>query len=363
MDNGLTRLLWDFKDEIYNKKRFVGLVKDLMPGQPLQVNLLLALYDMGIHIEIEKITQINNAFAFRFVKRLCDEHGVSRMHADWAVSAWCVNYGKNVLGKPCEIKESSGKPGGEPAIREEKSNAALYQDLFTYKRNSDSKSYTVTGFTGENCRTLIIPNDYKNVPVTEIGKGVFNECDVNEAIITDGIIVVGEGAFAGCTQLKQVVFPNSLIEISDSAFYGCAVLNTALIPAGVERIGNGAFTASGVKSPVLPKTLYDLGEFAYSECQNITEIVIPEFVLLLNNGVFSNCGSLKKVSLHNKLEGIGNDVFANCSSLKEVYVPESVTHIGMDAFSGTAKNFVLLCSRGSYAENYARNHNIKFQFA
>ena len=360
-ENCLTRLLWDFKDELYNKKRFAGLVKDLMPGKPLQVNLLLALYDMGIHAEIEKVSQINNAFAFRFVKRLCDENGVSRMHSDWSVSTWCVGYGKNILGKHCEIKESSGKSTGEPAIREEKTGKALYQDLFTYKKNSDGKSYTITGFTGENSRTLIIPNRYGNDPVTAIGKGAFKECAVQEAIITDGIIVVGENAFNGCTQLKQVVFPDSLIEIGDFAFHGCSVLNTALLPAKIEYIGKGAFSESNIKSPIFPESLCSLGESAYNACQSIKEVSMPEGVLLLANGVFKDCGSLKKVILHNKLEGIGDNAFMGCSSLKDIIVPESVKHIGDDAFAGTAKGFTMICTRGSYAESYARGNNILFQ--
>jgi hypothetical protein len=360
-DNDFTRLLRDYKDTLNNKKQFVGLIKDFMPGQPLQVNLLLALYEMGVHAEIEKTAQINNAFAYRFVKRLCDEHGVSRFHADWAVSLWCVCYGKNILNKPCEIKISSGKPGGEPSIREEKVSKALYQDLFTYKKSADGKSYSITGFIGENCRTLIIPNRYENNPVRVIGKDAFKGCGVQEAIITDGIAVIDEGAFSECVGLKQVIFPDSLLEIGNNAFYGCSVLGTALVPAKIEKIGNRAFSGVGVKSPAFPKTLYQLGDSAYEGCQNITDISIPESIVLLANGAFSNCVSLKKATLHGKLEGIGDSVFQNCSNLKEINVPESVRYIGNDAFKGTDKGFLIICIRGTYAESYARKNNIMFQ--
>ena len=105
-------------DAVADKKRFVGLLKDYFPDQPMQVNLISLAYGLGIAEELRKTNHIANAFAFRFVKRMLDEYGVSRINADWAVSVWCVCYGEQTLNKPCDIAVSKAKSGAAPAIRE-----------------------------------------------------------------------------------------------------------------------------------------------------------------------------------------------------------------------------------------------------
>ena len=92
-------MLRQYPNAVAEKKKFCGLMKDFFPGQQMQVHLINTTYELGIVEELTKAPQITNAFAFRFVKRLVDEYGVSRINADWAVSVWCVCYGKQLLHK------------------------------------------------------------------------------------------------------------------------------------------------------------------------------------------------------------------------------------------------------------------------
>ena len=105
-----------------DRKKFTALVKDLFPDQAKNVNLLLMAYNMGI------APHINNTFAFRYVKQLMDDFGMSRVNADWIVSVWCSCYGGKVLGKACDI--SIQKQGRGPAIQgEQSSSGRSYGDL------------------------------------------------------------------------------------------------------------------------------------------------------------------------------------------------------------------------------------------
>ena len=155
----------------------------------MQVNLINTVFDLGIVEELNKASQINNAFAFRFVKRLLDEYGISRINADWAVSAWCVCYGKKILHTPCDIEISKAKAGSAPSIRNEQSSSGRqYNDLFRYCAVTDG--YGISGFLGDNQRTLIIPNLYNGKPVTRILSGAFKSANVQEAVMTDNISVI-----------------------------------------------------------------------------------------------------------------------------------------------------------------------------
>lgn len=62
-----------------DRKKFTALVKDLFPDQAKNVNLLLMAYNMGIAQDIQNASHINNTFAFRYVKQLMDDFGMSRV--------------------------------------------------------------------------------------------------------------------------------------------------------------------------------------------------------------------------------------------------------------------------------------------
>ena len=361
VEQDFTNLLRDYPDLISEKKKFTGLVKDMLPGQPLKANLLLTLYEIGIHSEIAGISSLTNAFAFRFVKQLVDEHGVSRINADWAVSVWCVCYGKNILCKPCEVKINTAKSGGRPAIVEPRLDRKQYQDLFRFRKNADGNGYAVTGFEGENKRTLIFPSSYMNADVTAIAEGAFSEMEIQEAVMTDGIRVIEANAFSGCTQLKQVIFSDTLLEVSDSAFSGCGELHTAMLPKKVERIGAYAFASTGLKNIEFPDSVYWIGEGAYSACLLITAITIPQRVEQICDKLFAGCKALKKVVLPNKLISIGVLAFDGCENLMFITIPDSVTQIGESAFRGTNDKFIIQCGHGTVAENYARKNKLNFQ--
>ena len=359
-EDSFADMLRSYPDAVNDKKKFVGLMKDYFPEQQMQVNLINTTYDLGIVSELVKVAQISNAFAFRFVKRLVDEYGVSRLNADWAVSVWCVCYGKQILHKSCDIEISKGKSGSTPAIKDEQSGSGKqYNDLFRFRAITDG--YAISGFNGENTRTLIFPNAYNGKPVTRILAHAFEDCNVQEAVMTDGIKVIEEGAFKGCTGLKQVIFPNTLREIGAAAFSGCKNLSTAALPRELEQIGDYAFADTALWQVMLPQSLLWLGEGVYKGCSKLASIQLPKHLSEIPNESFMGCTSLKKIDLPESIVAIGREAFSGCSELRDLIIPESVITVGADAFAGTNPSFTLICTQKSAAEQYARMHNVPFQ--
>ncbi len=354
-------LLKDYPDAVSDKKKFLALMKDYFPDQQIQINLLNTVYALGIVADIQACSQINNAFAYRYVKRMIDEFGVSRLNADWAVSVWCVCYGQNILKKPCDIKISKGKAGATPAIVDEKAldNSKQYADLFKYTKIPEG--YGVLGFLGENKKTLIFSNYYNGLPVKRIMPSSFAEYEVEDVILTEGITLIGDSAFKGCPNLKQVVFPSSIKEIQDSAFMGCSNLTTASLPVGLEQIGKYAFSGTALKKVTIPKTISQLGEGAFADCTRLKNVKIPKSINYIPGKLFSGCELLTDIELPECVEQIGESAFEDCSSLQNLLIPKSVKTIGENAFKNVHPKFTLLCQRLSVAEKYARSHNIKFQ--
>ena len=353
-------MLQQYRTCIDDKRKFSGLVKDYFPEQVKNVNLLLMAYNMGIAEDINNTSHINNTFAYRYVKQLVDNFGLSRVNADWIVSVWCVCYGAKVLGKSCDI--SLQKQGSGPAIKEEKaSSGKQYGDLFTYTKSMQGRGLGVTGFNGDKKDTVIFQNRANNNAVIEICDEVFSGGQVEEAIITEGISFIGKRAFAECKKLHQVVLPVSIKEIGDSAFEGCTGLKSISLPMGIEKMGAASFKGSGLRAITFPKSLYWIGEELLSQCGELINVTIPENIDRIPNKMFEGCTGLKKVTLHEQLEAIGDRAFFGCSSFDFIVIPDSVKSIGIDAFSGTDKQFIIQCSFGSYAEEYCRKNKIKYQ--
>ena len=61
-----------------------------------------------------------------------------------------------------------------------------------------------------------------------------------------------------------------------------------------------------------------------------------------------------------KVASVENVPFED-SSLDIITIPDSVEKIGETAFDGTNKMFIIQCSFGTYAEQYARSHRLKYQ--
>ena len=354
-------MLRQYENSIDDKRQFTALVKDLFPEEAKNINLLLMVYNMGIAQDIQKASLLNNTFAFRYVKQLMDDYGISRVNADWIVSVWCSCYGNKVLGKACDI--SVQKQGGGPAIKDDKISSAgkSYGDLFEYENSRRGNGLAVTGFHSDKNQTIIFQNKSGNTPVVEIADDSFSNSSVEEVILTEGIKFIGREAFSDCRKLHQVVLPISIEEIENSAFENCYNMKSVSLPMLLKTIGDAAFKGTGLRTIDIPKSVFWIGDELVANCKSLDHVNIPENIERIPDRMFENCVELKKVGLHEKLNVIGERAFFGCSSLDFIVIPDSVQQIGQDAFTGTDDMFIVQCSFGSFAEQYCRKNKIKYQ--
>ncbi|MFR2372395.1 MAG: leucine-rich repeat domain-containing protein, partial [Anaerobutyricum sp.] len=260
----------------------------------------------------------------------------------------------------CDI--SIQKEGSGPAIQgEQLSLCRSYGDLFTYEKSRRGKGLAVTGFRGDKNKTIIFQNRSGNTPVVEIADDSFSSSPTEEAILTEGISYIGRKAFSGCNKLHQVVLPISIEEIGDFSFENCNSLKSVSLPTALKTIGDGAFKGTGLRTIAIPKSVFWVGEGLLAECDSLDHLTISENIERIPAKMFENCKNLKKVELQENLVEIGERAFFGCSSLDFLIIPDSVKQIGLNAFANMDKQFILQCSFGSYAEEYARKNKIKYQ--
>jgi len=100
-------------------------------------------------------------------------------------------------------------------------------------------------------------------------------------------------------------------------------------------------------------------DYAFWGCGNLTNIIIPNGVTSIGYSAFYRCTSLTNITIPNSVTSIGDFAFNECTSLTNIAIPDSVTSIGDHAFY-KCDSLLVLCKSNSYAEQYAKENNIKY---
>lgn len=126
----------------------------------------------------------------------------------------------------------------------------------------------------------------------------------------------------------------------------------------VARIGKEAFKGSALTHVALPGTLYNIGEGAFASCEDLVSVHFPESLKIVERDAFNSCVSLQRIDIPEGTIHLGAGAFYNCKLLERVSVPKSVQMIEPDCFEGCSDALTLLCAPGSFAQRYAKEHNI-----
>jgi len=95
-----------------------------------------------------------------------------------------------------------------------------------FMRISGKQEYRVVGLGLYEEPDVIIPDTYKGLPVTEIGREAFGKNNDSCAYITsikigENVTRINEVAFAGCERIAEIFIPIGVTEIQASAFSQC----------------------------------------------------------------------------------------------------------------------------------------------
>lgn len=121
--------------------------------------------------------------------------------------------------------------------------------------------------------------------------------------------------------------------IGEWAFVNCLNITEINLPEKITHIGYAAFDkCTNLENVYLNEGLTEIGEMAFEGCSALQEITLPKSLTTLSNMAFEGCSSIKDIVLPENITYIGDMAFNGCKSLTNITIPQNVTHIGDNAF-------------------------------
>ena len=213
--------------------------------------------------------------------------------------------------------------------------------------------------------------------------------------VPNSVVLIGDKAFYGCSNLKEIIIPDSVISIGFKAFMMCSKLEEIIIPDSVTSIGDAAFMmCSKLEEIIIPKSVTSIDDFTFFDCHKLKDIFIlnrnalsnymfryhqfrpsiifdekkqqwvdrygvhysedletvekcPEYfeghykilngIKIIGSHAFAGCSRLESIIIPESVTGIGDCAFYGCSELRRANIPNNVVRIGNDAFAGCSR--------------------------
>lgn len=211
--------------------------------------------------------------------------------------------------------------------------------------------------------------DWKNIYVVrsidaeQVQLGKYSGTDAAVAVpdlIGKKRVTVLCGAFDGYAPLQEVQLPDTVTEISRGAFRGCTQLSAVTLPKKLKTLGGSAFAnCANLTQVELPKSVAVLGAGAFENCTQLRKVILSPKIKKICMNTFAGCTGLTEIAIPEKCREIEFFAFDRCRSLRAVHIGADVKSIGYEAFDN-CPDVTIYAPAGSYAETWAKEHNVPF---
>ena len=139
------------------------------------------------------------------------------------------------------------------------------------------------------------------------------------------VMSIGDGAFSGCISLTNVTLGSNVTSLSvgNLVCSECPNLTSITVSAlnpFYSSVGGVLFDKSQTTllncppgktgSYVIPSTVTNIGDGAFSGCINLTGVTIPDSVTSIGDDAFYGCSSLAGVNFRGNAPAVGSSVFS-----------------------------------------------------
>ena len=154
---------------------------------------------------------------------------------------------------------------------------------------------------------------------------------------------IGNNAFEGCINLKEINDSNVIESIGQYAFANTSISNVKFDK--VNTIGNNAFeNCNSLSNITICSTCSSIGNYAFKDCTSLSYIVLPNknYNCILND-TFKGCSGLTSITIPSSVESIRNDAFGGCTGLNRLRIENGEKELSLGYNSSTNKGLFCDC--------------------
>ena len=272
---------------------------------------------------LEKVAKSTAMMTYFTSEKLLDIDDVEKLEnligSNVEINAILLDYKNKNFSSDFVDKHTNDKIEKEIGIKER--TLTEWKKIYTLENDDKNGGYILKSYKDEN-QEIIIPYTIGKKKVTAIGKYCFSP---DQERLSKNIGAIRE-------KITSVLIPDSVTSIGSDAFENTPWLKN--YPNDFVVVGNGCLIKYKGKDSCIsiPDSVTSIGESAFNGCSSLTNITIPDSVT-----------------------SIGYSAFRNCSSLTSITIPDSVTSIDYWFFDD-CKNLIIIAKAGSYAAEYAHQH-------
>ena len=116
--------------------------------------------------------------------------------------------------------------------------------------------------------------------------------------VLNGTVVICDGAFWCCSNLREITLPSNIMSIGDAAFWGCENLLQIILPSSVTNIGATVFVGCEILREItIPSGVTNIGDDAFGSCENLREITLPSDITSIGDYIFYDCLNLQQINI------------------------------------------------------------------
>ena len=223
-------------------------------------------------------------------------------------------------------------------------SAGVYAIKVTGSIDSDTVSDIGSAMMNKN---IMLDLDLSGTTgLTEIPDYAFENTNLTNIIIPEGMTSIGDSVFSDCDNLTSINIPDSVAFISNSAFRFCNSLERFDVGANNQYYissDNGKSLYNKDKTTliayptatgdiIIPNGVTYINSRVFYDCSSLTNVTIPDSVTTIGYSAFGYCDNLTSVTIPDGVTEIADYTFQGCSNLKTVTIPAGVTYIGYCAF-------------------------------
>ena len=172
-----------------------------------------------------------------------------------------------------------------------------------------------------NCQNASITIDENN-KIDNYCQHCFNNCNsLTIRKFSNSLKYIGDYAFVGCYESKEIEIPNTAYYIGNSSFSGAKNVVECILPFVGTRLN------SELDSSLQFGCIF--GNKGYDYCKKVNQAYS-----YTSSNKYYIPNSIRTVKITNEINKIAFGAFQGCSMIETIYIPNSIKEIRTSAFSG-----------------------------